>query len=393
MAPDPSADGYWMTATDGGVFSMGAAPFYGSTGNLRLAKPIVGMASTPDGGGYWLVASDGGVFSFGAARFYGSTGNLRLAQPIVGMASTPNGGGYWLVASDGGVFSFGDARFYGSTGNLRLAKPIVGMASTPNGGGYWLVGADGGIFTFGDAVFDGSAVSYNAPSGASSVGIIPVGGGYWVPNDLGGVASFNAPAPPPGPQVNSQSSPSAQALADPPQSIAPSPATQQACWSQTPDIAACNQDSLNDINNARAQEGLGPLPLPSDFYQLGTVAQILAVANAERTTRGLPALPENANLDQMAQQGAEQGNDPTGPSGYGWGSNIAWGDPTPLAADFGWMYDDGPDSPNIDCPSAGASGCWGHRHNILSPWAGASGAGAYNDNGTIQLTELFVENY
>ena len=74
------------------------------------------MAATADGGGYWLVASDGGVFAFGDARFYGSTGSIRLNRPVVGMAATPDGGGYWLVASDGGVFAFGDARFYGSTG-------------------------------------------------------------------------------------------------------------------------------------------------------------------------------------------------------------------------------------------------------------------------------------
>jgi hypothetical protein len=34
-----------------------------------------------------MVASDGGVFSFGDARFYGSTGNIKLNKPIVGMAS------------------------------------------------------------------------------------------------------------------------------------------------------------------------------------------------------------------------------------------------------------------------------------------------------------------
>ena len=32
------------------------------------------MAATPDGKGYWLVASDGGIFAFGDAPFYGSTG-------------------------------------------------------------------------------------------------------------------------------------------------------------------------------------------------------------------------------------------------------------------------------------------------------------------------------
>jgi hypothetical protein len=84
------------------------------------------MAPTPDGGGYWLVASDGGIFSFGDAKFFGSTGAMRLNQPIVAMKPTRTGKGYWLIAADGGVFSFGDAAFFGSTGNIALNKPIVG---------------------------------------------------------------------------------------------------------------------------------------------------------------------------------------------------------------------------------------------------------------------------
>ena len=78
--------------------------------------------------GYWLVASDGGVFSFGDASFYGSTGAMTLNKPIVAAMATPDGKGYWLVASDGGVFSFGDASYYGSTGGMTLNKPIVGVA-------------------------------------------------------------------------------------------------------------------------------------------------------------------------------------------------------------------------------------------------------------------------
>jgi len=74
----------------------------------------VGIAATPDGQGYWLVASDGGVFTFRDAAFYGSTGAVHLNEPIVGIAATPDGQGYWLVASDGGVFTFGDASFMGS---------------------------------------------------------------------------------------------------------------------------------------------------------------------------------------------------------------------------------------------------------------------------------------
>ena len=61
---------------------------------MALNQPIVGMAATPDGKGYWLVASDGGIFSFGDAAYAGSTGAVALNEPIVGMAglSPPSAG-------------------------------------------------------------------------------------------------------------------------------------------------------------------------------------------------------------------------------------------------------------------------------------------------------------
>jgi hypothetical protein len=87
------------------------------------------MASMPQGGGYWLVASDGGVFNFGAAQYFGSTGGVALARPVVALIPGPGSGGYWLVASDGGVFAFGDAGFRGSVGGIPLAAPVVGGSS------------------------------------------------------------------------------------------------------------------------------------------------------------------------------------------------------------------------------------------------------------------------
>ncbi len=86
------------------------------------------MDRSGSGKGYRFVASDGGIFSFGDATFLGSTGNLKLVKPVVGMAKARIGEGYWLVASDGGVFSFGSAGFHGSTGDKKLNSPIVGMA-------------------------------------------------------------------------------------------------------------------------------------------------------------------------------------------------------------------------------------------------------------------------
>ena len=188
--PIPCSGGYWLVGSDGGIFSFGNAPFLGSTGGVKLNKPIVGMAATKSRQGYRFVASDGGIFSFGDAKFYGSTGDVPLNQPIVGMAITPSGLGYWLVASDGGIFSFGDAKFYGSTGDVRLNTPIVGMTANPNGKGYWLVAEDGGIFSFGEAPFYGSTgdVKLNQPIVAMAAH--PGGKGYWFVAKDGGIFSY-----------------------------------------------------------------------------------------------------------------------------------------------------------------------------------------------------------
>ncbi len=90
------------------------------------------MAATHDGGGYWLVATDGGIFNYGDAGFYGSAGSIHLNKPIVGMGASADGGGYWLAASDGGIFNYGDAAFEGSAGGTPLNQPVVGMAPGPS---------------------------------------------------------------------------------------------------------------------------------------------------------------------------------------------------------------------------------------------------------------------
>jgi hypothetical protein len=190
MAATPDDRGYWLVASDGGIFAYGDAAFYGSMGGKPLNKPVVGMAATPDGLGYWLVASDGGIFSFGDASFYGSTGGMHLNRPVVGMAATPDGGGYWLVASDGGIFAYGDAAFYGSTGGMHLNRPVVGMAATPDGGGYWLVASDGGIFAYGDAAFFGSTGGKHLNQPVVGMASSLTGSGYWLVAADGGIFAY-----------------------------------------------------------------------------------------------------------------------------------------------------------------------------------------------------------
>jgi hypothetical protein len=171
----------WLLSSDGGVFALAGATYFGSMGGQALNAPMVGMAEirTQLGNGYWLVGSDGGVFAFGDAGFYGSMGGQILNSPIVGIVSTASGLGYWLVAADGGVFAFGNATFLGSLGGLTLNAPIVAMAGDGTGLGYVLFGRDGGVFSFGDAPFVGSFLGAPAPivSGffATTIGPSPPG--------------------------------------------------------------------------------------------------------------------------------------------------------------------------------------------------------------------------
>jgi cell wall-associated NlpC family hydrolase len=181
------SDNFWLTTPTGGLYAFGV-PSYGGPGP-HLNQPLVGATGTGDQQGYWMVASDGGVFTYGDAHFYGSTGNIHLNRPIVGLTATPDNQGYWMVASDGGVFTFGDGVFYGSTGNIHLNKAIVGMAPTPDGKGYWLVASDGGVFTFGDAAFYGSTASTPGDPVERLVPT-PSGHGYWVVQQNGTATPF-----------------------------------------------------------------------------------------------------------------------------------------------------------------------------------------------------------
>ena len=174
------------------------------TSNVAYNFPVVGMASTPDGAGYWLVASDGGVFSYGDAPFLGSLGSLSLNAPIVGIGGARNGDGYRLVGSDGGVFTFGAATYYGSLGGQNITYPIAGIAVDPDGGGYWLLpntnlptatlgtwtGIEPSFMQFsGDSGNIVSDIDWSSWSTASAVGVGAWGYDNCVPDCAGGIVT------------------------------------------------------------------------------------------------------------------------------------------------------------------------------------------------------------
>ena len=199
--PPVTAHGYWLVGGDGGIFSFGSAKFYGSTGNLVLQRPVVGITVSPDHAGYRLVASDGGLFAFGDSRYYGSIPGLgiapagtpgaarQLSAPIIGMVSSADGLGYFMVGADGGVFAFGDAKYFGSCPGIGgCSGTAVTVMPDATGRGYWLVTATGSVYAFGDAPFYGAVI--NPPAAVSSAVRTPDGGGYWILLTNGDVYSF-----------------------------------------------------------------------------------------------------------------------------------------------------------------------------------------------------------
>jgi hypothetical protein len=197
---NPAARGYWLVGSDGGIFSFGAASFYGSMGGTTLQRPVVGITPSASRTGYWLVASDGGIFSFGNSGYYGSIPGVglhpagsglpnSLNAPIVGMVPSITGRGYFMIASDGGVFAFGDAHFAGSCPGIGgCVGSAVAVMPDSTGKGYWLVTNVGAVYAFGDAAFYGAPAAQSVPV----VGAVatPDWRGYWLIYANGVVAGF-----------------------------------------------------------------------------------------------------------------------------------------------------------------------------------------------------------
>jgi hypothetical protein len=201
IVPTQDRSGYWLDASDGGIFAFGDAGFYGSIPGLglhpagsglpnSLNAPIVGMVPSTDGGGYFMVASDGGVFAFGDAHFAGSCPGIGgCSGAAVAVMPDASGDGYWLVTQTGHVYAFGDAPNHGEPGPQSV--PVTSAMRTPDGGGYWILFSNGAISNFGDAGVFGSPVGLmGGLDPATAIFTTSDGRGYWVAAADGAVASF-----------------------------------------------------------------------------------------------------------------------------------------------------------------------------------------------------------
>jgi hypothetical protein len=158
--------------------------------------------------------------------------------------------------------------------------------------------------------------------------------------------------------------------------------------------------SDTNINSCRMREGVGSLTLPTNWDTLTPVEQGFVLIDLERVNRGLaPIVGLSPALNRLASNGAADGEDPAFPAGGFRGGGAIWaGAASVLAADYLWMYDDGPNGldSNLDCASAGAPGCWGHRDIIL--WNNGTqplvaGGGHAGSGGDASFTYLILSGY
>ena len=132
----------------------------------------------------------------------------------------------------------------------------------------------------------------------------------------------------------------------------------------------CVNAGIYYLDKARAKVGLTAYKLPADFPSLTSVVQMFILTNLDWIQYGLPpvkGLTAALNRDALVR-GVSAGTDPS-PSDTtdvrSWRANWAAGFRNAPMAYEAWMWNDGLGSGNFDCTASKASGCWGHRHDIL----------------------------
>ena len=107
----------------------------------------------------------------------------------------------------------------------------------------------------------------------------------------------------------------AAGMSNPSSNYPPSAAFFNSCWSGP--SAACDTAALADFDAARAEEGLGPMTLPTQFDSMSAAEQLFVLADIERVDRGLvPVKGLSAPLDALAETGAATDSDPSFPSPF-----------------------------------------------------------------------------
>ena len=329
-----------------------------SAASFLAATPGISPPTTSDlnwGAGATVATLDiATLSSAGDLALYNGVGEAQLVIDV---------SGYFVPSSAYLVPSSGTA-----TVPLACTDPTVSVTNSPTSGGQihvsaaaecpsgtsptytvWYQTPGSAVWRFSAASSSSSSFSYTSGTGVVGTYRFVV----WASSQAGafqGAAAATA--------VNLTTNPSANL----PDSYAAT------CYDQGYSSSACVSSALAAISAAQVDEGVPGLALPSDFSTLSQPIQAFVLADAERVSRGLPAIPGlTPAADANAQQAAAASNDPNGLAVSGAINFVSvWaGDYGATGAMFDWMYNDGLDSSNEDCTASGQAGCWAHRENIL----------------------------
>jgi hypothetical protein len=165
----------------------------------------------------------------------------------------------------------------------------------------------------------------------------------------------------------------------------------------------CLAQAVQYLDQARQHLGEAPYQLPSDFAGLNPAEQAFVLTNLDRIQHGLrpiggfdqPAESTRCGRRSIRPRPRDERLEHLDPQSNWAGGYVD----LPLTYEA-WMYDDGPGSDNLDCPTAGPSGCWGHRHAVLwrfgsGPLAmgAAAGLDAHGIPGSSMLIEQGTSSY
>jgi hypothetical protein len=156
--------------------------------------------------------------------------------------------------------------------------------------------------------------------------------------------------------------------------VAPANTESQTCVLH-PYARPCQDIWIAALNRARRIMGQPRYALPGRFRSLAPRDQLLELSNLDRLLYGrTPIRGLNPRLNVSARIGVRDEEDPIAvpvnhhaftAGSSNWFGGGGPGPRSPMQAYYLWMWDDGVGSNNIDCPSRGAPGCWGHRDDTL----------------------------
>lgn len=173
----PSGNGYWVVGWDGRIFAYGDATPYADQ-----SRPSGEFFHAAQGHltehGLWLLATNGAVFTRGAAQHYGNwsksavtnTGQEdNLSEIAIDIRPTLENDGYWILSTGGRVDAKGAAEHYGEVGtpveNHDSYERYYNLLPSPTNDAYLIQRGDGRLFQFGSS--SGTTIQFGGPTPGS----------------------------------------------------------------------------------------------------------------------------------------------------------------------------------------------------------------------------------